>query len=92
MPVAVRQFSRIERLLIRTPVYASTGTPIVNATLASGFGAPMRALTVNQGPGASVYEIDLPLASLAAGSYVVDVRAKAGDHEAKETLSFRVTP
>ena len=35
--------------------------------------------------------IDLPLASLATGEYVVEVKARRGARDASDRLTFRVT-
>jgi hypothetical protein len=39
-----------------------------------------------------VYQIDLPLAGLAAGEYAVEILAASGGATVKETVTFRVTP
>jgi hypothetical protein len=89
-PVAARQFSRNERLLIRAPVYASGSAPNVSATLASRFGAK-RALEVQQWD-TNGYQVDLPLAGLAGGDYVVEVTATNEDGTKHDSVSIRVTP
>ncbi len=89
-PAASREFSRVERLLIRVPIYAAE--PLVaSATLTNRTGQVMRTLSTSHDRD-SGYIVDLPLASLAAGEYAVALRAVAGEHEARETISFRVTP
>jgi VWFA-related protein len=90
-PVAARQFSRADTLLIRVPVSASGEPPSISARLVTRFGSALRDLTVS--PGADhVYEIDLPLASLATGEYAVEFNASAAGKTARETVSIRVTP
>lgn len=89
-PSASREFSRVERLLIRVPIYA-TEPLAASATLTNRAGQLMRTLSVS-GDRERGYSVDLPLASLAAGEYAVAVQAVAGEHEARETISFRVTP
>lgn len=89
-PTASREFSRVERLLIRVPIYASE--PVAaSATLVNRVGQAMRILSVSHEREYG-YSVDLPLASLAAGEYAVAVRAVAGEHEVRETIGFRVTP
>jgi VWFA-related protein len=90
-PVAAREFSRTERLLIRLPAYSPDGAPKVTARLVSKLGAVMRDLPVTAAPGPNLYQIDLSLAGLATGEYTVQVAAASGAGEAKDTLSFRVT-
>ncbi len=93
VPVAAREFSRAERLVIRVPVYAPGEVrPIVSATLKSGAGQAMRQLTVDaeKGP-AGLHQIDVPLAGLAGGEYSIEIVATAPAGVAKDTLRFRIT-
>ncbi|MQA28956.1 MAG: VWA domain-containing protein [Luteitalea sp.] len=90
-PVAARQFSRAERLLIRVPVYAAGDPPTVSASLVNRFGV-MRALKAERSPGSGGYQIDVPLASLVAGDYVVEVTASTEDGAVRDSVTFRVTP
>jgi len=96
VPVAAREFSRTERLLIRFPAYAPTGaSPTVSAKLLSKLGQPMRNLPLMPGPGASddnEHAIDLPLAGLAPGEYFVEVSATSGAGDVRDRVGFRVTP
>jgi len=92
-PVAARVFSRTERLLIRVPVYAADQSAFLEASLASKPGtSSMRALPVTRSSRPDVYEVDLPLAGLAAGDYVVELRAKSPSGNANDVVAFRVTP
>ena len=93
-PVASREFSRTERLLVRVPVYSGDDSaPTVTATLLNPIGAPMRSLAqVPASLPAGVVQFDLPLASLAPDDYRVEVRATgAGGQEARTLIQFRVT-
>ena len=93
VPVAAREFSRREQLLVRVPAYAPDGAPQVTARLASKAGS-MRDLDVSPGPSADRFQIDLPLAGLASGDYVItlSIANGAGDAQARTDVSFRVTP
>jgi hypothetical protein len=91
-PVAARVFSRTERLLIRVPVYAADQSAVLKASLGSRPGTSMRALPVTQSSRPDVYEVDLPLAGLAAGDYVVELTAKSPAGDANDVVAFRVTP
>jgi hypothetical protein len=92
-PVAARQFSRRERLLVRVPVFASAHTPTVSARLVSSFGATLRELVVSQIPSRSAdYQVDVPLAALANGAYAVEWTARTADGDVRDTVPFRVTP
>jgi VWFA-related protein len=91
VPVVSRQFSRSERLLIRIPTDAGSGVPAVSAGLVSRFGA-RRDLEVAGWPDSKGYQVDVPLAGLAAGEYVVEVTATNADGTARDSVAFRVTP
>lgn len=93
IPVAARQFSRAEQLLIRIPVFTSGEEPEVSARLTSSLGGVMRQLKLSSTPSRpGVFQIDLPLAALAAGSYIIDVRATTSAGDARDSLPIRVTP
>ncbi len=92
VPVASRQFSRSEQLVIRVPVYAPGGAPEITARLLSPSGQSMRPLTIE--PAATAdgrAQIELPLAGLAPGDYAVEIVAASPAGQAKDTLRFRVT-
>ena len=92
VPVAAREFSRAEHLLIRVPAYTtSTQPPTLSATLVSPARQPMRQLAVEQPTSTQpLAQIDLPLASLPPGQYSVEIAAKASAGTAKDTVVFRV--
>jgi VWFA-related protein len=92
-PVAARVFSRTERLLIRVPVYAADQSVSLQARLASRPGTSMRVLPVTRSSSRpDLYQIDLPLAGLATGDYVVEITAKGPAGNANDVIAFRVTP
>jgi len=92
-PVSSRIFSRIERLLLRLPVYGiQSGNLSITATLTNRTGTPIRGLT--QVPGslpANTVQFDLPLSFLPPDDYRVELRATSGDQQAVTVLQFRVT-
>jgi VWFA-related protein len=92
VPVASREFSRTERLLIRFQAYGPGGAPpVVTARLLGRSGQPLRDLTVAPSS-AGDNTIDLPLAGLAAGEYSVEVTASgSGRGDARDRVGFRVT-
>jgi VWFA-related protein len=88
-PVVDREFSRSERLLVRVEAYAPGGlAPDVTAKLMNRGGAPMSDIKMQ--PVAGVYEVELPLSSLAAGEYLVEFTAKGLAGSAQDTVAFRV--
>ncbi len=94
VPVASREFSRTEHLLVRFRAYGAAGAPpVVSAKILVRSGAVVRDLEVtpaDSADGANV--IDLPLAWLAQGEYMLQVSATDGKKEAKDRVTFRVTP
>ena len=97
VPVAAREFSRNERLFIRFHAYGPSGASVtVAARLMSRMG-PMRELSVVAAAGGDdggvmgVRELDVPLAGLAVGDYVIEVSASSAGGEAKDVIDFRVT-
>jgi len=92
VPVAAREFSRTERLIIRVPAYAPDGGPRVTARLMNRLGQSMRELVVEPPsiPGGR-FQIDLPLAGLAPTEYLIELTASSPAGEAKDLVGFRVT-
>jgi VWFA-related protein len=92
VPAAGREFNRVEHLLIRVPTYGPGGTmPALHARLLNRAGSAMNELTVEPSPAAGEQQVDLPLAALPPGEYVVEIRIGDQDGDAKELLAFRVT-
>jgi VWFA-related protein len=92
VPVAAREFSRTERLLIRFQAYGSPDAPPeVSAKLLGRSGVQIRDLEITPSATAGDHAIDLPLAGLAAGEYAVEVSAKIGARGATDRFTFRVT-
>jgi hypothetical protein len=92
-PVASRQFSRAERLLVRIPVFSAGEKPTVSARLVTSFGSAMRDLVVTPTPSRPhEYQVDVPLAGLANGSYTVEWTARTAEGEIHDRVPFRVTP
>jgi VWFA-related protein len=93
VPVVSREFSRTERLLIRFHAYGSgDARPRVSARLLSRGGSAMRELPIAAPPsGSAELEVDVPLAGLAAGNYVIELVATSEGGNAKDVIDFRVT-
>ena len=89
MPTADREFSRTDRLLIRVDGYAPGGvTPAMTARLLNRGGQRMADLPV-QAQGAAG-DIELPLASLPVGDYLIELNAKTEAGTAQELIAFKV--
>jgi hypothetical protein len=92
VPAATRQFSRTDRLLIRVDTYAPGAAVVaVTANLLNQHGDAMSALTTEASePSPAGHVIDLPLATLPRGDYVIEIRAKGEAGEARELVAIRV--
>ena len=90
-----REFSRTDRLLVRFQVYGpGTERPAPAARLLNRTGAPMVTLNVQpSGTPDKGYMVDLPLAGLAAGEYLIEIAAKPQGEGAgvAQLVAFRVT-
>ncbi len=93
-PTAAREFSRSERVFVRIPTYgAGAGAPAITARLLNRSGQPMADLPVSapmngtDGP----RDIDLALASLPPGEYLLEVTATGASAPVKELVGFRIT-
>ena len=93
-PVASRQFSRAESLLIRTALPGPADGSVVSAKLMSSFGSPLRSLDVSALAQSNdiVRQVEVPLAALASGQYAVEFTATSPAGTNVERVSFSVTP
>jgi VWFA-related protein len=89
-PTALREFSRTERVFIRLPTYAAGA---VTAKLLNRGGEVMSELPVAAatGGGAQAKEIELSLASMPPGEYLVEITVAGPGEPVKEVLGFRLT-
>ena len=89
MPIAGREFNRIEHLLVRVPTYGPAGTtPTLRVHLLNRAGAAMNELKAEPAPKAGEQQIDLPLAALPPGEYVLEI--KTGDQDGDATRTGRL--
>jgi hypothetical protein len=89
-PTAMREFSRGERMIVRLAAYAAAGgAPEVTAKLLNRAGQVMSDVPIQAAEGKPLL-IDFPLASLAAGEYIIQIDAKAPSGTAQQMLGFRV--
>ena len=86
-----REFSRTERLLIRFDAYGpGTEKPEVTAVLLNRGGSKMSDVQIAPGAAGTTHQIDLGLASIPAGEYLIEITGKAAGGEAKELVPFRL--
>src|SRR5262249_573689 len=92
VPLAVREFARTERLLIRFDAYGpGTEKPEPTAVLLNRAGGKMADVPIAVGTGGSTHQIDLSLASVPTGEYLVEITVKGSSGEVKELVPLRVT-
>ena len=90
VPTADRDFSRTDRILIRTQAYTPGGAaPTLSARLLNRGGGKMADLPVQAGEGGAG-DVELPLSSLAAGDYLIELNAKTETGTAQELIAFKV--
>jgi hypothetical protein len=93
VPEPGRVFRRAERLLIRVGAHGPGGAvPPVAARLLNRAGQSISSLNVSPAgvPGGG-QQVDLPLAGLGPGDYVVEIRAGEGSGAVTELIPLRVT-
>jgi VWFA-related protein len=93
MPTASREFRRTDRLIVRAMALAPSGATLtVTSRLLNKQGQKMVDLPVTAAAAAGEpYVVDLPLASLPPGEYLLELSAAAEGHAAKaELIAFRV--
>ena len=92
IPIAAREFSRTDRLIIRVPAYGPGGsTPALSVHLLNRTGSAMSELAPAPAPNTGMQQVELPLAALAPGEYAVEIKATGEGGEATEHVGFRVT-
>jgi VWFA-related protein len=92
-PTATREFRRTDRLVVRTEVYAPGDAALaLTSKLLNRQGQPMVDVPVTAPSAAGgPFLIDLPLASLAPGEYLLEIAAASGDLQpATELIAFRL--
>jgi len=89
VPVADRTFSRTERLFVRVDAYApGTVPPTLAARLLNRAGTSMLDVPVQMS--GVTGEMEVALASLAAGEYLLELNAKAESGSAQQMVAFRI--
>jgi VWFA-related protein len=91
-PTPDRQFSRTDRVFVRVNAYGpGTTPPIVTARLLNRNGQEMTVLSPQAAAAdPSRHTLDLPLAGLAAGEYLVEITATSEAGEARALVAIKV--
>jgi VWFA-related protein len=91
MPAATREFSRSERILIRFDAYSpGSAAPEATAVLMNRAGQKMSDVPVVPAVVGGTHQIDLGLASLPAGEYLLEITVKGAGGEVKDLVPLRV--
>jgi hypothetical protein len=91
--VIEREFRRTDRLLVRVGVQNASGTaPVLTARMLNRDGGEMSTLPVTPASAGGLNQIDVPLAALPPGEFLIEVMAKDGPEQASTFVAFRVTP
>jgi len=87
-----REFARTDRVFVRVPVYGRAASSVlVTARLLSKTGGDLVTLAVTPPrAGLDVYEIDVPLASMARGDFLIAIDASAGDERVAALVPLRI--
>ena len=93
-PFAGREFNRTDRLFVRVSVYgASADEAAVSATLITRAGAALLELpAARMANVGSRYQVELPLASIARGDYLLAVAAEHGEERTRALVPLRILP
>ncbi len=90
VPVADRAFPRTERVLVKVDAYGPGGEkPAVTARLLNRAGTSMSDVPVQMTPSGEA-QLELGVAALAAGEYLLELNAKSASGAAQELVAFRV--
>ena len=92
VPPANREFSRTMRLLIRFNSYGpGNEVPAPTAALLNSNGQKFTDVPVTAASAGGTHQIDMSLATIPAGEYVIEITTKSASGEtAKELVAFRV--
>ena len=90
VPTVDREFLRTDRLLIRLDTYTPGGeAPALSGRLLNRSGQKMADLPIQATAGAPS-DLELPLAALPIGDYLIEVNAKTASGTAQELIAFKV--
>ena len=90
IPLPDREFRRTDHLLVRAAGQSAAGTAIVTARLLNRDGDSMTPLTTAPAAGGFT-NIDVPLANLPTGEFLVEVTATDGTERTIALVAIRVT-
>jgi len=92
-PRALRTFRQTDRVFVDIEVYNAAGVTSlgVGAELLSADGKSLLSFPITQLTGGKA-RIEIPVRGLGKGTYMLRVRARAGDAQVEDVTAFKVTP
>jgi VWFA-related protein len=91
IPIPVREFRRTDHLLVRVGAQSAAGTPTVTARLMNRDGGEMNALPTTPGAGPGLTNVDVPLANLPTGEFLIEITASDGGEKTSTLVAIRIT-
>jgi hypothetical protein len=92
LPETEREFRRTDRLLVRVGAQSAGGTPTITARLLNRDGGEMAStLPVSAAPFGGQSQIDVSLAALPPGDFIIEIKAVEGPETTLSLLAIRVT-
>jgi len=91
MPATVREFRRTDHLLVRVGTQSPGGTPTVTARMLNRDGVEMNPLTTAPGVAPGLTNVDVPLANLPTGEYLIEINAGDGVAKTSALVAIRIT-
>lgn len=98
-PIASREFRRTDRVFVDVDCYHDgNGVPAVTAELLNSTGKVLASLNIAQSTlsVSSLSEqrarVEIPMANLAIGSYILRVKGTAGEQHTQQLAAFRLVP
>jgi VWFA-related protein len=91
IPIPEREFRRTERLLLRVGAQSAAGATTITARLLNRDGGEMSVLQVTPAGFGDRTNIDVPLAALPAGEFVIEIKATDGAEQSLTFVAIRIT-
>ena len=93
-PYAGCEFGRTDRVFVRVSLYgAAAGDAEVSARLTNKADSTLLEIPATRVPSSlTTYQVDLPLASIARGDYLIAIAATHGEERIRALVPIRVTP
>jgi VWFA-related protein len=92
VPSIEREFRRTDRLLFRVGAQSASGTPAISARMLNRDGGQMSTLPVTPAESGGLSQMDVSLAAIPPGDYLIEVTAKDSAETATTLVAFRVIP